>query len=151
MNHTAEMLASEIADDDKAVEAFHWLADRYPQTVHDNPGLISRLSEAWIASDPAAASTWISSLPTGESRDAAVASLVGEMAVWEPESAFEWTGMLSESDHRLAQASKVLMSWSRSDPDLAEVALRQSNAFSEHEKAALAEAASLSLEGINGE
>ena len=151
VHHIAEKVSSEIANDDNAVEAFHWLAERYPQALHENPGLIRRLSETWIASDPTAASNWISSLPPGEGRDAEVASLVGEMTVWEPESAFEWTAMLSNQSHRLAQASNVLLSWSHSDPQSAGLALLQSAAFSEHEKALLSDSARLSLEATSEE
>ena len=74
----------------------------------------------WLQQDPAAASTWLATLPPSPKRDAAVAGFCRELAPVDPSSAAHWA--LSMQDAKLKEKAlrDAVGAWKQKDPAAAE-------------------------------
>ncbi|MFT4550401.1 MAG: hypothetical protein ACI8XO_003630 [Verrucomicrobiales bacterium] len=81
---------------------------------------VGALAQSWVAAEPEAASRWVASLPEGSgARDAAVASLVREIAVDAPDTATTWAATIADRALRERYLRVALRQYVRSDPDAA--------------------------------
>ncbi|MES2709093.1 MAG: hypothetical protein V4726_21030 [Verrucomicrobiota bacterium] len=67
--------------------------------------------ESWAREDAWGASQWIDAQPAGEQRDIAAHHLARVLRTDEPESAWTWTGSISDPAIRLEAQSAVLRKW----------------------------------------
>ncbi len=84
-------------------------------------------SAAWVGEDPVAASQWVTELPPGAPRDAAISSMAQRLVDAGPardfDGAFAWSATISDASQRTASTLHVLRRWMDRDPAAAEAAL----------------------------
>lgn len=103
-------------------EAATWL-DKVEE--ENRTDMTKTVAEAWLDHDPYEASLWISEMPSGESRDTAVESMVNEIRKSDPAAAFDWATGIENDEKRYNSARRIIRDWD--DPAAAEDALLSSD------------------------
>jgi hypothetical protein len=79
----------------------------------------------WLAADPQAASQWVTTLPTGNTRDSAILSIVSVAGDSDPSTAFNWLRTMSNVGTRGTTTNAFIAQWASKDPDAATAAVMQ--------------------------
>jgi hypothetical protein len=92
-----------------------------------------QLAHYYAQHDPRGASEWISSLPEGERRDAAIGSLVGylERTDGDYEAAFAWAGAATDAAQHQKDLERVAERWLSRDATAARAAIEASSLAAE--------------------
>ena len=81
----------------------------------------------WSQSDPYEAGVWLGTLPSGESRDAAVISYTRRVVASDPQAAAQWAETIANQNVRDRQIETIVVSWLRSDANRAAAWLSNSS------------------------
>lgn len=81
----------------------------------------------WALTDPEACSGWLTTLPAGAQKDAAVAGLVAALQQRDPGAALAWTMEIRDSENRLEKQRQILSDWESYAPEAAAEARAQLN------------------------
>ena len=95
---------------------------------------LETVARQWGQNDPNGAANWLTGLPAGHSRDAAVNSFVGNMAWQYPELAAQWAGRIGDEQMRFNQMENVARSWMNVDENAARAWIAQSPLPDERKK-----------------
>ncbi len=89
---------------------------------------INTISRTWISQDPAAASTWISTLPSSPARDTAVLNLLrGAPGSYDMSTGMAWAASVSAAGAQNLAYNTVIQQTARTDPDAALAAVASAN------------------------
>ena len=70
----------------------------------------------WVTKDPAAASTWLATLPPSPKRDAAVVGFCHQLAPVDPPSAVQWALSLQDAPLKEKALQDAVGAWKQKDP-----------------------------------
>ena len=101
----------------------------------ENGSALSTISREWAAQDPTTAAKWLDTLPSGNTRDSAVASFSQVVTDADPEGAAAWAATISQPAQRDNAIDQVFQQWKRTDPKTAEARLRATPALSAEARA----------------
>jgi len=76
-------------------------------------------SSAWTRKDHKGAGEWLTGLPPGPARDAAIAGFSETIRRFEPEAAAAWADAISDPEKRIQELSKSVQTWAQTKPDAA--------------------------------
>ncbi len=85
---------------------------------------VGQIASAWAQSDLAAARKWVSSLPSGSTRDQALTSMIGSSAV-SADDAISLIGQIQSPDRRQNAVLNVAMQLASTDPEEMRTLLRR--------------------------
>ena len=81
----------------------------------------------WCSHDPAAAADWISGLPDGGVKDAAIQPLVAAVRQNDPETAFSWGLSVQDSAKRAAIMKETIRAWNTNDAEAVRLAIQSAD------------------------
>jgi hypothetical protein len=117
-------IAGQWSKDDPAAAA-QWVAN-----LPDCPPKqfsLQMIAGQWATSDPEKASAWLMQLPGGANRDEAVQAFSSAVFHTDPNAALQWAQSISDSDAHQTQVESILRHWMASDPDKAQIAIKNSS------------------------
>jgi len=94
-----------------------WLANLSPDDPIYSSQFASGLMSVWAESDSIAASEWLSQMPVGAQRDAAVWGFSESIQRFEPEAAAAWANAIGDPKRRAERLQATLREWSTTRPD----------------------------------
>ena len=123
-------------DADSAQAAAQWVSD-FP----DSEGKVratGEVVEAWMRSDPTAASTWLGDQPAGESKDRGITALLNDRQLRDdPATAVVWAEQISDDGERSEQIQRSARRWLSSDRGSAVGYIEASQSLNAEQKAEL--------------
>jgi hypothetical protein len=93
-----------------------WLANLSPSDPIYSSEYANSLMQVWAQSDSIAASEWLSQMPRGAQRDAAVAGFSESIQGFEPAAAAAWANTINDPDRRVMRLSESVRLWAASQP-----------------------------------
>ncbi|MES2468496.1 MAG: hypothetical protein V4675_14410 [Verrucomicrobiota bacterium] len=84
------------------------------------PEQVTKLSNSWTRKDPAAASSWIATLPPSDKREAAVLAFCREVTSVDPAGAAAWALTVIDPTQRETAVHNALAAWRKAEPAAAE-------------------------------
>jgi hypothetical protein len=87
-------------------------------------GTATQIAGKWAQQDPAAAASWLNTLPQGGTRDAAITGLVTVASATDPASAYTWAASTSDPKSQFNLVKTVLQQWAGTDAAAAGSALQ---------------------------
>ena len=84
------------------------------------------IAQHWLEEDPHEASRWISTLPTGGARDAAVLTMARHIQDSDPDLSWKWALTVGDPVLKIETLRQVTQSWNRRDAAAARRALENS-------------------------
>lgn len=103
-NGVLESFSSSDGNPAYAAAAF----DRMPAGINGREKYAEKITGAWVAQDPAAASAWILKLPRDSARDHAAAILAETLRKSDPEAAIAWASDIKDSAIRETTLESVI-------------------------------------------
>ncbi|MCH2060002.1 MAG: hypothetical protein MK183_05190 [Verrucomicrobiales bacterium] len=123
-------------DADSAQAAAQWVSD-FPES-EGRERATGEVVEAWMRSDPTAASTWLGEQPAGGSKDRGIAAMLNDRQLREdPETAVAWAEQISDNGERSEQIQRSARRWLSSDRGAAVDYIESSQALNADQKAEL--------------
>ncbi len=116
-------------------EALTWAAS-VPEDSRSR--VISGILQTWAATEPAAASEYLSALPEGAARDAPAAGFARGLAGIDPAGALQWVATIQDSPLRATTLAEIAENWLRTDPEAARRAIPLVPGLTVEEKGKLA-------------
>jgi len=98
-------------------------------------GSIANIAQTWLGQDSAQAMQWISALPGGVARDAAVEEVVENQSQSNPQTAFSWALSIGDDTMRQKGLRNAASELYRSSPALAQQVMQASNLSPEQQSA----------------
>lgn len=80
---------------------------------------IQSTAKNWVKSDPESASQWLTTLPAGERKDAAINGMLDVLKWHDPASSLAWAGQISQPEARHAAQASILRTWGQWAPTAA--------------------------------
>jgi hypothetical protein len=81
--------------------------------------VVESLAKQWAADDPVAVAGWLNRMPSGESRDAAIAAMLPSLVTEDPVAAFGQAQGIGGDETKVAGMQSVVTAWADSAPDTA--------------------------------
>jgi hypothetical protein len=123
-------------DATSAQAAAEWVSD-FPES-EGRERATGEVMEAWMRSDPTAASTWLGEQPAGGSKDRGIVSLLNDRQLREdPATAVVWADQISDEPQRSEQVQRSTRRWLASDRDSAVEYIESSQSLNAEQKSEL--------------
>ncbi|MGI8605141.1 MAG: hypothetical protein ACR2OZ_19385 [Verrucomicrobiales bacterium] len=101
--------------------------------------LMRTIGSRWGRLDAPGASEWLTTLPQGSARDAAVGEFVRGVFATDPTAALTWAAAITDEGKRSRRLSELLPKWAEKDPAAATAWLEQTQELSHTDRASLRE------------
>ena len=120
-------------DADSAQEAADWVSD-FPES-EGKERATGEVVQAWMRSDPTAASTWLGEQPAGGAKDRGIVSLLNDRQLREdPATAVAWAEQISDEGSRGEQLQRSARRWLSSDRGAAVEYIESSQSLNAEQK-----------------
>ncbi len=123
-------------DADSAQAAAQWVSD-FPES-EGKVRATGEVVEAWMRSDPTAASTWLGDQPAGESKYRGITALLNDRQLRDdPATAVVWAEQISDEGERSEQIQRSARRWLSSDRGAAVEYIESSQSLNTEQKTEL--------------
>ena len=123
-------------DATSAQAAAEWVSD-FPEG-ESRERATGEVMEAWMRSDPTAASTWLGDQSAGGAKDRGIVALLNDRQLREdPATAVVWAGLISDDGQRSEQVQRSSRRWLASDRDAAVEYIESSQSLNAEQKSEL--------------
>ena len=106
-------------------QAANWVASQ-PDGDGRNDAIAKTLWN-WTTQNPAAATEWVQDQPNGPIQDHAIAGLATAALDFDPVTALDWSGKISETTMKNAMIQRTLAIWNHKDPEAAQKWAKEHN------------------------
>lgn len=89
---------------------------RLPEEGRERTQGTQGVVQTWASQDIASAAAWLQRQPAGQSKDAGLQVLSGQIAMEDPETALSWVKTISDPKMQTGQTEGILREWLRNDP-----------------------------------